>query len=141
VSGASGERPAEEPAEPIGFRDVTAALHGAAFAGQRLDVARAEMHLEFGRDGHRPPLRLRCAGVSRLQWTCGAAPDSTSAGEHVATVGLERLGPAEPWRFYFGLGGGSELELACARCWWNDREIVGLGRSYRDPSYRDARQG
>jgi hypothetical protein len=140
VSGASAERPAE-PTGSIGFREVTAAVHDAAFADQQLDVARAEVELGFRRGEQEPALRLRCAGVSRLQWTCGVVADPAPAGVQVATVGLVRLGPAEPWRFYFRFGGGAELELTCARCWWNDREIAGLGRSYRDPSYRDARQG
>lgn len=120
------------PAEPIGFREVASAMHRAAVVAQQLDFAAAELRLGVRREPTGGVFRLRCEGVSRMQWLGDGASAEPGGEVTIATIGLERLGPGEPWRFYLRLLPTSELELACARCWWNDAEVAGVGRCYRD---------
>jgi hypothetical protein len=110
------------------FRDVVAALHGSTIEKHTIDFARNRVEIIPSREAHSEPAPISFESVVLLKWS-GADP--ASARIRVGIVGLEKLGPGEPWRLYLKTADGAELELSCARVTSGGEEITGIGRSYR----------
>lgn len=112
------------------FREVTAALLGAVLESHSIDLAAGRVELVPVERGHSAAGRRTVAfeSVSAFKWTA-----TTPRGRElfVSIIGLERLGPEEPWRLYLRSENGGELELTCARVSFGGAEVAGVGRSYR----------
>ena len=109
------------------FREVAAALHGAQLNEHRIDLQarRAELILP----GTPRPRTIAFKGILALKWSSTSA---TPAVLTPATVGLEKLGPGEPWRLYIRTPDGAELELSCREVSFDGAAVTGVGRSYRN---------
>lgn len=104
------------------FREVAAALQGATLETHSMDLGRSQVQLAV------PSHTVIFDGIISMKWV------SSQAGPAVltlSTVGLERLGPGEPWRLYIRTPDGTELELSCRAVSCDGEEVTGVGRSYR----------
>lgn len=108
------------------FREVAAALQGANISEHRIDLRSNCVELVVPAS----PLARTVVFESllSLKWS------NTSAGTTVftlSTIGLEKLGPGEPWRLYIRTSDGAELELSCRDVSCDGTAVTGVGRSYR----------
>jgi hypothetical protein len=114
---------------PVSYRDLCAALYRASLEEHHLDVVSGRFVL-LARNRAGEVLRVGMDGVTSFRWTT-SSPRPPGALE-LAIVGLERLGPAEPWRLYFNPSPGTELEVTSLRMTCNGEVLSGTGRRYCD---------
>lgn len=120
----------------IGFREIADALHRAHLNRYHIDLASGRFELTASTpEGGKPPLTIVFEGVTAFRWRS----ESTLASLlQVEVVGLERLGPGEPWRLYLSPRKGSELELTCGAILRDGIEVTGVGRIFRDGTAKPA---
>ena len=105
-------------------------LHGSVLESHSIDLTRSRVELAPSAPAAGSVVRRTVVfeEVSLLKWT---GTSFGSAALRVSVIGLERLGPGEPWRVYLRNGDFGELELTCARVMCGGDEVTGIGRSYR----------
>lgn len=108
------------------FREVAAALQGASIREHRIDLRSncAELVIPSAPE----PRRIVFENLLALKWNNTSAVPSVLT---LSTVGLEKLGPGEPWRLYIRTSEGAELELSCRDVSCDGTAVTGVGRSYR----------
>src|SRR5438552_18578685 len=94
------------------FRDVVAALHGSAIERHTIDFTQNRVEIIPSREEEGESAAIAFENVVLLKWS---GVGSTSAKIRISVIGLEKLGPEEPWRLYLKTADAVELELTCAR--------------------------
>lgn len=112
------------------FREVAAALQGADVETHSIELGGGRVRLVTAARSRRE--RAACTvvfdRVTSLKWVGTSERASVLT---LSTVGLERLGPGEPWRLYVRTLEGAELELSANAVSCDGEEVTGIGRSYR----------
>ena len=108
------------------FREVAAALQGASVSAHRIDLRSnsVELVVPAGPATH----TVVFENLLALKWSNTPATPTVLT---LSTVGLEKLGPGEPWRLYIRTSDGAELELSCRDVSCDGTAVTGVGRSYR----------
>ena len=109
------------------FREVTEIVLGGLIEFREVSFPSASAELVVsGRNGGTRTISFR--EIELLKWKGARGNAAPSA---IDTVGLEKLGAGEAWRFYAQTKDGAELELSCRSIFCDGAEIGGVGRSYR----------
>ncbi|MDQ6719005.1 MAG: hypothetical protein M3Z17_11760 [Gemmatimonadota bacterium] len=108
------------------FRDVAAALQGASISEHRIDLKLNSVELVVPASPR--ALAIVFEDLLSLKWSNTSATPTVLT---LSTVGLEKLGPGEPWRLYIRTSDGAELELSCRDVSCDGAAVTGVGRSYR----------
>jgi hypothetical protein len=110
------------------FRDITDRLVGATIDSHSVDLANGIVELASPSISGGAPQQVKFEGVAILKWTSSTNPCGRLS---ISVIGLEKLGPGEPWRLYIRTSDGGELELTCRSVRGDGEEVTGIGRSYR----------
>jgi hypothetical protein len=111
------------------YRDLCAALYRATLVEHHLDLVSGRF-VFLARTRTQEVLRVGMDGITSFRWSATTA--RPGEGFQLSIVGLERLGPVEPWRLYVSSGPATELEVTSFRMTCDGEALAGTGRRYCD---------